>query len=306
VHATLSNSVLRQATGQNRVRESVFTLNSHSQTKSGVYWLTKFMTDSQTVHINRERHDPAGSTIKVDELEREVCELLEFAPRSQRSERPRVARENSSLDIEPVVVWIVRILRRHSIRIVMGGLFGAVAYVILSIHAVDQLEAEIARQVVLSGGKARLANMAPKWVPDWVLLKQFFFNRVVTVDLQGTSLEFVSFRSLGHLSHLSSLNLDATNVIDADLAELSELANIQLLNLRFCPITDRGMIHVVEMKNLRWLYVRGTYVSDEGLMLLTQLPHLSLVHARDTMTTDAGRKALRKAMPACRVYPNVQ
>jgi Leucine-rich repeat (LRR) protein len=79
------------------------------------------------------------------------------------------------------------------------------------------------------------------------------------------------------LPHLTSLNLDDTNMVDESMHHLAELTQLEYLNISSSYVTDTGLVHL------------------EGL---TNLKTLNLV---DTKVTDAGVAELQKALPDCEI-----
>jgi hypothetical protein len=71
--------------------------------------------------------------------------------------------------------------------------------------------------------------------------------------------------------------LGATKVTDSDLKTLSALTHLEILDLSGTKVTNAGLKDLVTLRHLRWLNLRGTQV------------------------TDAGMRALRKALPSCRI-----
>jgi serine/threonine protein kinase len=110
---------------------------------------------------------------------------------------------------------------------------------------------------------------------------------VTQVDFSG-----ISFRDteLNHLAglRLTHLNLHATPVTDAGLAQLTALDEVKYLNLQRTSVTDDGLAYLKQLRGLDWLYLSGTAVTNAGLVHLKDLQALRIVHLDDLKITDAG------------------
>jgi len=109
------------------------------------------------------------------------------------------------------------------------------------------------------GGKVETETIGPEWSRQLVgedRMKGFkVFERVTSVDLR------------------------AKGISDADLAHLSSLRNLKKLSLSFTQVTDAGLAHVSRSANLRDLALYGTTVTDQGIKGLQKaLPHCQIIH----------------------------
>ncbi|HZN32753.1 MAG TPA: hypothetical protein VFB80_03010 [Pirellulaceae bacterium] len=100
------------------------------------------------------------------------------------------------------------------------------------------------------------------------------------VSLKEVSLSPDTTRHLAKVEQLEILGLDHTNVNDEQLADLAPLVNLKTLWLSKTPVTDAGIAHLAKLKSLQMVYFHGSQVTAEG------------------------RKALRDALPNCRVEPD--
>src|SRR5262249_12037426 len=71
------------------------------------------------------------------------------------------------------------------------------------------------------------------------------------------------------------VNLDSTEVTDADLKGLKELKALQTLVLRRTKVTDTGMKELKQLKSLQTLNLIGTKVTDAGLKELKAVKSLT-------------------------------
>jgi hypothetical protein len=70
------------------------------------------------------------------------------------------------------------------------------------------------------------------------------------------------------MPHLSRLELQHSNVQDADLAALAKLTNLRVLNLYATRIGDPGLGHLQGLDSLARLYLWQTLVTPAGLQRL--------------------------------------
>jgi hypothetical protein len=87
-------------------------------------------------------------------------------------------------------------------------------------------------------------------------------------------------------NQLYSLDLSATDVVDADLVLLKSQKNLFRLNLSQTEISDAGLEHLGDLTSLRELRVGETRVTGDGLKFLTGLTKLKILGLTGTRITD--------------------
>ncbi len=96
--------------------------------------------------------------------------------------------------------------------------------------------------------------------------------------------------SLAHLTDISSITLNASNVTDEMLLELGTRPVLKALSLQDTQVTDEGMKKALAgFPNLSSLSLRGTRVSEPGLRWLLELPqlqHLQIQVAHESALMD--------------------
>jgi hypothetical protein len=136
-------------------------------------------------------------------------------------------------------------------------------------------------------------------------------TELVHLDLQGCTVPSDALLALAPLRQLRSLGLHGTAVDDAALEGLlPHLPDLEALDLERCDgVTDRGVRAIVEhARGLRVLnldHARST--TPDGLLALRALTKLEQLHLRGGKRLVAAqaptRKALREALPGCKILP---
>jgi hypothetical protein len=110
---------------------------------------------------------------------------------------------------------------------------------------------------------------------------------------------------LGELDGLRELDLSGSSVTDAGLGLLAGAGaqSLMALTLWGTSVTDAGLDHLVELPSLVELDLGATAITDQGLAELALLP-LRWLSLRDSLVTVEGLRALREALPGCRVEPS--
>ncbi len=91
------------------------------------------------------------------------------------------------------------------------------------------------------------------------------------------------------------VNLDSTDVTDAQLECLENLPQLRWVNLFNTRITNAGLEHLKRLRHLERLELGGTQVTDAGLEYLAGLPDLQSVYATDV--TEKGMERLHQTCP---------
>lgn len=121
--------------------------------------------------------------------------------------------------------------------------------------------------------------------------------RGVNLRAQPSDVLAKVFPPLKQVLGLVELNLGATKVNDADLANLAGLTNLTRLHLENTPITDAGLLHLRGLTRLEYLNLYGTAITDAGLKELEGLKRLKHLYLWQTKTTASGVQALKQALP---------
>jgi hypothetical protein len=125
-------------------------------------------------------------------------------------------------------------------------------------------------------------------------------TNVITVDFRAVA-DQTGDPQLAELKPVSEqlvwLNLAATKVTDAGLAQLATLKHLQRLHLEKTGVTDAGLAHLKALSDLRYLNLYGTKVTDAGLAHLQGLKKLKSLFLWQTGVTDAGAEGLAKSVP---------
>lgn len=91
------------------------------------------------------------------------------------------------------------------------------------------------------------------------------------------------------------VNLDSTDVTDAQLECLENLPQLRWVNLFNTRITNAGLKHLQRLRHLERLELGGTQVTDAGAEYLDGLPNLQSVYATDV--TEKGMERLHHTCP---------
>jgi hypothetical protein len=110
-------------------------------------------------------------------------------------------------------------------------------------------------------------------------------------SLDGSSLE-----ELRHIEDLTNLNLNFTEITDADLSHLSSLQKLQVLQLESPRLTRSGFKHLRPIASLRQLYLGQMQLSPAGLAALAELQQLDLLV---TFLGKADGESLQEKLPNC-------
>ena len=169
---------------------------------------------------------------------------------------------------EPMMVW--QFLRRHFVRIVIGAVLAVAVSGLLSVWMPYQRDQRIAREIEAHGGQVVFRYAGPDWIPNSVRDRVTLFSRVRQVDLCFHPPEKF-FSEMGSLTNLIDLNLNNTQVTDADLEHLKGLTNLVVLRLNNTHVTGRGLEQLKGLTNLKGLVLDNTQVTDAGLEHLKEL-----------------------------------
>lgn len=110
------------------------------------------------------------------------------------------------------------------------------------------------------------------------------------VDLDKTNVTDADLVHLKGLTSLDQLFLNSTNISDAGLVHLKGLTKLSVLWLRETKITDAGLVNLKGMTKLDGLNISYTQITDAGLVHLKGLPFLMSLYLSDTKVSDASLK----------------
>ena len=177
----------------------------------------------------------------------------------------------------PESVTVLRYIRRHFVRIVIGTVMMAAVYGAMLVWMPYQRELRIARKIEAVGGRVSWGYFGPTWFPRSIQNTPLFFDRIDSVGLPG-------------------------KVVTSDLiSNIATLTNLRSLGLNNTQVTDEGLKHLNGMVNLQNLLLEQTQATDAGLEHLKGLTSLKLLNLKGTKTTPSGRAMLRK--PSCIILP---
>ena len=122
------------------------------------------------------------------------------------------------------------------------------------------------------------------------------------LDLGATKVSDAGMAEVSKLGQLRELNLTFTKVSDVGLAAVSKLSHLRELNLSGTQVSDAGMTEVSKLSQLRELSLFGTKVSDVGLAKVSKLGQLRVLNLASTKVTAGGCSRLRSQLPSAQVF----
>ena len=118
----------------------------------------------------------------------------------------------------------------------------------------------------------------------------------------GTKFGVFGFEHIGRLNTLEEFAAGAAGVTDAGLAELKGNSNLRVLHVGGNSLSDAGLRSIGAFKALEDLDVSGhRLVSDASLRRMRALKALRILNLEGTSCTPDGIKALKGALPDCRI-----
>ena len=145
-----------------------------------------------------------------------------------------------------------------------------------------------------------------------------FPNAIGFVSQQDSDLTFtaVSMRKEFKDEHLAKLapvsqglvdvNLGATAVTDAGVANLGKMPRLKKLWLNGTGITDTGLDSIKGLGELEYLNLYGTQVTDEGLKKLSGLKNLKKLYLWQTKVTAGAVEEFKKSVKDCDVNMGIK
>ena len=126
-------------------------------------------------------------------------------------------------------------------------------------------------------GVARLQQLGAK-------IERGAEDRVIGVDLNDTQVTDAELVHLAGLADLKSLNLSRTAVTDEGLREIANLRRLKFLYLYGAEVTDEGVKHLAELGRLEVLCLDDTRITDKSLKLLGEMKRLEKLHVQTRAT----------------------
>jgi uncharacterized membrane protein len=96
-------------------------------------------------------------------------------------------------------------------------------------------------------------------------------KQLIWLKLSNIKQDDTSWTNLSQFQNLRKLELDHTNIRDADLVYLKTMKQLRSLNLVGTNITENGLLQLKDLKNLEYLYLFQTQVKKSDWMLIKQI-----------------------------------
>jgi len=119
-------------------------------------------------------------------------------------------------------------------------------------------------------------------------------NEIVGLDLGGYYFVNNELKEIcERYKEIKSLNLQSSNVNNADLSNVSTLINLESLNISRTKFTDKGIRNLLPLLKLKSLDLSFTEITDRGIDELIALNGLTKINLAKTRITDDGITALK-------------
>jgi uncharacterized membrane protein len=126
------------------------------------------------------------------------------------------------------------------------------------------------------------------------------------VSMRG-NLDDAGFRKLAPVvSQLVSVDLSATRVTDAAVAQLAGAKDLRLIRLAETGVTDASVDTLLGLPALESINLYGTKVTDAGVSRLGAMPNLKRLYLWKTAVTPEVIKALREKLPDCQIITGAE
>ena len=176
------------------------------------------------------------------------------------------------------MVW--HLLRRHFVRIVMGGLLALMGYgmwIVIMPH--EQKPRNSPQLKISSDGMRWCRYTGPAWSPNSIPVEHLREHVKGLTKLGDLRVECVQvtdagFEHLAGMTNLTYLTIDSTQVTDASLEHLAEMTNLTNLILSNTQVAGPGLDHLKGLANLNALSLNGTHITDAGLAHLKVMAQL--------------------------------
>ena len=117
------------------------------------------------------------------------------------------------------------------------------------------------------------------------------------LNLDRTDVGDADLKELAGMSQLEGLHVAGTHVTSDGLVALSGLTNLVELTLSDNDIDDRATSHLRGLNKLKHLHLGRTRITNAGLEPLKGLTSLTYLNLRDTGATQQGATALVNGNP---------
>jgi internalin A len=168
----------------------------------------------------------------------------------------------------------------------------------ISFHAHEQ-RAIVARIKELGGIVRYDYQMGanPQQSPSgWPWLRRLvgdeYFQDVASVNLDGTQVSDADLRLIGRLRHTKKLSLNRTDISDEGLASIHGMSQLIYLGLMKTKVTSEGIRLLPQPQNAWVLVLEDTSVGDEAVSNLSGCQFLNL---QGTKVTSEGMKGLAES-----------
>ncbi|MGD0897974.1 MAG: hypothetical protein ABR915_09055 [Thermoguttaceae bacterium] len=126
-------------------------------------------------------------------------------------------------------------------------------------------------------------------------------TKLEDLDLDLTNIGDAELERIKAMPRLHRLDLSGTEITDAGLRHLEELPRLQQLYLSMTEIGDAGVEHLKGLRQLTDLELLRTRITDAGLQHLAGLENLRHLNIKGTKVTEEGVAKIKNALPACEV-----
>jgi internalin A len=114
------------------------------------------------------------------------------------------------------------------------------------------------------------------------------------LDVNGTEITDADLKGQAAFKSLQVINLQKPQITDVGLKSLAGLKSLQSLNLFGAQVTDTELKELAGIKELQALFLHETRVTDAGLKELAAIESLQVLGLAGTAVTDAALKELAK------------
>ena len=122
------------------------------------------------------------------------------------------------------------------------------------------------------------------------------------LSLSSTNVAGTCLKELVKCKSLEGISFYQTPISNSAISNLKKIKGLASISLSDTAITDEGMKSLAECNDLDTIIIHKCKVTDKGIAELAKLKGLLYLGVgKDTQVTELGCRALRKALPDCRV-----